>query len=172
MKKVLLTIALLLSVSLLFYGLVLAQGMKEMPMKKPMMVEASGAALWDHLKKMDYTKKWMMWPEKTALYKGTEPHGVLLTTYVNRRAYRAIMTKKGMLPNGSIVVKENYSPDKTLMAITVMYKVRGYNPQAGDWFWAKYAPDGKIEAEGKVEGCISCHGKKKDNDYIFTGPLK
>ncbi len=53
-----------------------------------------------------------------------------------------------------------------------MYKVSGYNPAANDWFWAKYTPDGKIEAEGKIEGCINCHGKKRTNDFIFTGPLK
>lgn len=70
-----------------------------------------------------------------------------MTTYVNGRAYRAIEKKSEMLPVGSIVMKENYSPDKKLMAHTVMYKVKGYIPQGGDWFWAKYAPDGKIEAE-------------------------
>jgi hypothetical protein len=59
-----------------------------------------------------------------------------------------------------------------MTAITVMAKSRAYNPEAGDWFWARYAPDGKIEAEGKVEACIKCHSAKKDNDYLFTGPLK
>jgi hypothetical protein len=113
-----------------------------------------------------------MWPGKTALYKGTEPHGVLLTTYVNGAALKAIEGKKGSLPVGAIVAKENYMPDKKLAAITVMYKVKGYNPQAGDWFWVKYLPDGKIEAEGKVDMCIGCHGSKKENDYVFTGPLK
>lgn len=171
MKRFLLLITLLLSVSIMFFGTVSAQGKPEKAKKKAA-VEATGAALWDHLKQVDYTKKWRMWPGKTALYKGTEPHGVLLTTYVNGPAYRAIMSKRGMLPDSSIVVKENYSLEKKLVAITVMYKVKGYNPQAGDWFWTKYAPDGKIEAEGKVDGCIKCHAAKKDNDYIFTGPLK
>jgi hypothetical protein len=172
MKRFLPTIIFLVSIAVLCPSFVWAQGTKEKPMKKAMAVEPDGKALWDHLKKMDYTKKWKMWPGKAALYKGTEPHGVLLTTYVNGPALNAISGKKGMLPYGSIVVKENYSSEKKLMAYTVMYKVKGYNPSGGDWFWAKYMPDGKIEAEGKVEMCISCHGKKKDNDYLFTGALK
>ena len=31
-------------------------------------------------------------------------------------------------------------------------------------------PDGRIEAEGKAEMCIACHGQKKDNDFIMRSP--
>lgn len=73
------------------------------------------------------------------------------------------------MPNGAIVIKENYGKDQeTLMAITPMYKVDGYNPDAGDWFWAKYGPEGKIMASGKIQGCIDCHKNKKDQDWLFT----
>jgi hypothetical protein len=77
-----------------------------------------------------------------------------------------------MLPDGAIIVKENYSADKKLGALTVMYKVKGYNPQAGDWFWVKYLPDGKVAVEGKVDACINCHASAKANDYVGTAPLK
>lgn len=53
-----------------------------------------------------------------------------------------------------------------------MYKKDAYNPTQGDWFWLKYAPDGTIEKEGKVGGCINCHQSARDNDWIFTGPIK
>ena len=132
---------------------------------------ADGKAIWTYLKEIDYTKL-PMWPGKEAFYPGKEPHGALLTTYVNETALNDIQGKKGTLSAGSIIVKENYMPDKKLAAVTVMYKVAGYNPEAADWFWAKYAPDGNIEAEGKATACISCHGQKKDNDYIMTGALK
>lgn len=105
------------------------------------------------------------------MYKGTEPHGMLLTTYVNDAALNSIKAKKG-LKNGAIIVKENYMPDKKLAAVTVLYKVKGYNPKAGDLFWMKYLPDGKIEASGKVDMCIGCHAKVMDNDYLFTGKVK
>ncbi|MEW6569753.1 MAG: cytochrome P460 family protein [Nitrospirota bacterium] len=115
--------------------------------------------------------RWRLWPGKDKLYKGTEPHGALLKTFVNDEAYWSIKEKKGMA-DGSIIAKENYTADKKFVALTVMYKIKGYNPEAGDWFWAKYAPDGKVEASGKVKECISCHGTKKDNDYIMTEKLK
>lgn len=120
---------------------------------------------------MPYKKEFKLWPGKGEQYKGTEPHGSLLTTYVNDRAMKSIKDKSGML-NNSIVVKENYAPNKELMAITVMYKVKGFNPEGGDWFWAKYDANFKTLASGKVDGCLGCHGTVKDNDYIFTGKVK
>lgn len=133
---------------------------------------ADGKALWAYLTGVKYQETFALWPGKGKLYKGREPHGALLTTYVNEKALGAIEGKKGVMPPGAIVVKENYKPDKKLAAITVMFKVDKYNPEANDWFWVKYEPDGKIQKEGKVGGCIGCHGQVKGNDYFFTGKLK
>jgi hypothetical protein len=88
----------------------------------------------------------------------------------NDSAYYSIKNKAPMT-DGAIIAKENYTADKKFVALTVMYKIKGYNPEAGDWFWVKYAPDGKVLASGKVKGCIQCHSAKKDNDYIFTGKV-
>jgi hypothetical protein len=124
-------------------------------------------------KEKPYTA-WQLWPGKGKLYPGTEPHGALLTTYVNDVALKSIKDQKGMA-DGAIIVKENYMPDKMLAAVTVMYKVKGYNPEVGDWFWMKFAPDGKIEVSGKsgmADMCIGCHAKAKGNDYLFTGTVK
>jgi len=135
---------------------------------------ADGVQLQKYLTKDKPYVKWKLWPGKGKLYKGTEPHGALLTTYVNEAALKSIKAKKG-LKDGSIIVKGNYMPDKKLAAVTVMYKVKGYNPGAGDIFWMKYLPDGKIEASGKsgmVDMCIGCHAKVKGNDYLFTGKVK
>jgi len=131
-----------------------------------------GKALYDYITKESNYLSWKLWPGKGKLYAGTEPHGALLTTYVTDNAFSAIEGKQGSMPYGSIVVKENYMPDKTLAAVTVMYKVKGYDAEHNDWFWLKYAPDGKIDAEGKVDMCYGCHGANKGNDYIFTGVLK
>jgi len=136
------------------------------------MPAANGKDLWSYLTKGKFEQSFTLWPGKGKLYKGTEPHGALLTTYVNQPALEAIQGKKGSMPAGAIIVKENYKPDRDLAAITVMYKVAGFNPEAGDWFWGKYAPDGKVLAEGKVAGCLGCHGKVKGNDFLFTGELK
>jgi hypothetical protein len=93
-----------------------------------------------------------------------------LKLYANDIAIQAVKHGKP-LPEGSILVKENYGKDKkTLVAITPMYKVKGYNPDDRNWLWAKYKKDGTIEAAGKVEGCIQCHRNVKEDDYLFSKP--
>lgn len=116
-------------------------------------------------------KNWDTWPGKGEMYKGTEPHGSLLTTYVNDIALESIKKMSGMA-NNSIIIKENYAPNKKLVAVTAMYKVKGYNPDNGDWFWVKYDADFNVLNEGKVKGCLACHGTVTDNDFIFTGKVK
>lgn len=140
--------------------------------------KANGTILYNYITNESDYKTWQMWPGKDEFYPGKEPHGSLLTTYVTDDTFSAIESGTGELPDGSIIVKENYMPDKSLAAITVMYKEAGYDPSHNDWFWAKYLPDGKIDAEGKVTGCIGCHSQPKTaydnqiNDYIFTSNLK
>ncbi|RJQ18655.1 MAG: hypothetical protein C4560_07065 [Nitrospiraceae bacterium] len=115
-------------------------------------------------------REWAEWPGKGKMYKGREPHGAFLTTYVNETALDSIKKAKGMAEH-SIIVKENYDPGKKLTAVTVMYKVKAYNPEGGDWFWVKYDPDFNVLGEGKIKACLDCHGTVKDNDYIFTGKV-
>lgn len=136
-----------------------------------MMPFPAGGDVRHHIVGHEPYKKWKLWPGKGKMYEGTEPHGALLTVYVNDVALESIKKKKGMT-NNAIVLKENYNKDKKLMAITVMYKVEGYNPEGGDWFWVKYDSQFEILKEGKVKGCMDCHGAAKDNDYIFTGKVK
>ncbi len=134
--------------------------------------EADAKVLWTHIHGPSPYWNWNKWPGKPGLYKGTEPHGMLLQTFVNEIAQRGVYGKTGGVDHGGIVVKENYTPDRTLAAVTVMYKVNGFNPEAGDWFWVKYGPDGAVIKTGKPAGCIACHGTKKDNDYLMTSPIK
>lgn len=133
---------------------------------------AEGKAVYSYITKDNPYHDWALFPGKNKFYKGQHPHGALLTTYVNDVALSGINQKVGTLSGGAIIVKENYMPDKTLGAVTVMYRVDGYNPEAGDWFWAKYNADGSIAKEGKVAGCIGCHTAVINNDWIFTGPVK
>ncbi len=120
-----------------------------------------------HLKAQRYQQSWKFYPGKGALYTGQVPHGMLLTTYVNDPALRALNARATTMPEGAMIVKENYTPDKKLAAVTVMYKVKGFNPSAGDWFWLKYDGSGMVEASGKVAGCIGCHTPSK-RDFVLT----
>ncbi|MCF8105125.1 MAG: cytochrome P460 family protein [Desulfohalobiaceae bacterium] len=124
--------------------------------------------VWEWVTESDPYQGWGYWPEHDGMYPGQSPHGAYLKLYANSIALKALREGKQM-PPGSMIMKANYGKDKeTLMALTPMYKVEGYNPEAGNWFWAKYKPDGEVEASGKVEGCIDCHRAQKDNDWIFT----
>jgi hypothetical protein len=165
MKKNLL-VALVLTITMLLSATaLLAAGGGSMP-------PAKGLDVYDYITKTNPYQKWALFPGKDKFYTGKHPHGALLTTYVSEVALAGLNNKVGTLADGSIIVKENYMPDKTLGAVTVMYRVKGYDPEAGDWFWAKYKANGSIEKEGKVAGCIGCHTAVIANDWIFTGPVK
>ena len=125
----------------------------------------NATALWMYITKEAPYTEWSFWPDHQDTQPGRAPHGPLHKVYVND-----ILLKSAQTPvqYGSIEVKENYSKDNELKAITVMYKIKGFNPEDGDWFWVQYTPDGKAEKEGKVAGCIGCHGTRAKNDFIVV----
>jgi hypothetical protein len=129
-------------------------------------------ALWQYLTVTNPYTKWEQWPGKEGMYPGQSPHGAYLKLYANPVAIQAVRRAEGQsisMPDGAILVKENYGEDRqALMAITPMYRVRGYNPSGGDWFWAKYGPDGKVDVAGKAEGCINCHHAAPGDDWLYT----
>lgn len=136
------------------------------------MPPAEANAFWTYITKTSPYTEWSYLPGHEGMYPGKSPHGAFLKVYVNDVAMKAAEEGQPM-PAGSIIVKENYGEDrKTLMAVTPMYKVEGYNPEAGDWFWGKYGPDGSVMAAGKVDGCIKCHGVQKDKDWRFLEAKK
>ncbi|NPV07344.1 MAG: c-type cytochrome [Anaerolineae bacterium] len=127
--------------------------------------------LWEFLQEANYQENWSTIPGKGLLYRGQDPHGALLSTYLNPEAAQALQERPRLMPHGAIIVKENYTEDETLAAITVMVKSDGYYPDHNDWFWASYGPEGELDVAGPVPGCISCHGAVWSNDYVFSFPL-
>ena len=142
------------------------------PSPTPILPDTTGKAVRDYLRELNYQKTWELWPGKGELYSGSEPHGLLLTTYLNTTALGALTGKAGVMSDGAIIVKENYMPGGALESTTVMYKVAQYNPEHNNWFFTKLMVDGAVAVEGKVPGCQACHSVRKDNDYIYTGSLK
>lgn len=121
-------------------------------------------------------------------YVGTEPHGMVLRSFVNDVAMADLDAGASRFSDGAIIIKENHMPgdvdvsgmtpkqavegfEGDLAVLTYMVKVEGYNPDAGDWFWGRQQPDGTIDAAGKVDGCIGCHTGAAGNDYVFNAPL-
>ena len=138
----------------------------ELPLPEP-----NAQSVWNYLQSAPYTD-WPLFPGTSRFQPGRSPHGAMLITYVNDTARTALTRRTGPfpagpLPDGSIIVKENYTPDRTLDAVTVMYKSAGYNPEHGDWYWLKRAANGNVDAEGMVVGCQNCHSAAA-RDYVLT----
>ena len=134
-----------------------------------MQPDTTAQAVWSFLQEADYRQSWDFWPDREPYYQGTEPHGALLNTYLNATASAALSEGAGPMPSGAMVVKQNHAPDSTLAATTVMYKFEGYAPDAGDWFWAKYGPEGAVQAAGHVDSCLQCHDEAAEGyDYLMT----
>ncbi len=170
--------------TLLFFALMLVlacargeeeagEAMEEAPAAMQMQLpDTTATAVWSYLQSVDYRANWQLFPGKGRLYTGRDPHGALLTTYANEAAHAAVTNKSGSMPAGAVIVKENFMPDSMLAAITVMYKVNGYDPANNNWFWAKLGPDGAVEVAGRGQGCIACHAAQRGNDFVFTSALK
>ena len=138
----------------------------------PVRKEAFEVRMWKYLNSVCY-EQWSPALDDGDFQKSEAPHGALVKTYMNRTA--AGHPKK--LPHGSVIIKENYSPDKKLMAITLMYRTKDYNPEGNDWYWIKYdakgnvaqmdTPKGKMKLAGKAKGCIECHSGAEGDDFAF-----
>jgi len=135
--------------------------------------DTTAADVWAMLTQADYRGNWTLWPGMGELYSGNEPHGMLLTTHLNDAALQALESQAGTMPVGAVLVKENYMPDSTLAATTVMLtRENDHNPEHNGWWWLKRNADGTNEVVGRGAGCPSCHGgQAADNDYVVTGPL-
>ena len=136
-------------------SLVCAPALAEMPKADP-------GALWNHITKVSPYTKWGQWPDYKGVQKSRSPHGDSNQVFVSPNLLKVTAAPA---PYGSIQVKEAYDQGGKLVNITVMYKLKGYNPDAGDWFWAKFTPQGQAGPYGKPRGCIRCHGASK-SDYI------
>jgi hypothetical protein len=59
-----------------------------------------------------------------------------------------------------------------------LYRVKGYDPKNGDWYWMKYlengtlvrtpASEGNQPVAGRVASCINCHSKAAGGDFVFS----
>ena len=106
---------------------------------------ADTAELWDYITKTSPYTQWKFWDDHQGMIEGRAPHGPLHKVYVNDKAYNSSSVP---LEYGAMEVKENYNKAKELNAITVMYKVKGYNPADGDWFWVKWHGKALWETQG------------------------
>lgn len=144
----------------------------------PMMVEPSAdtKAVWD---KISGYQSWPTFPESGTPTMSESHMKMFVLAHHNDVVAKAITDKTIPLPDGSIIVKDNFmkADDKMPMAVTVMSK------QGGQWYWIEASPDGKVIVDDMVdkgkplEGtevkmCVGCHSSWKDNDYVGTHKFK
>jgi len=130
------------------------------------------ASVLDYLEREDFRENWDLWPGKGRQYEGSAPHGALLTVYLNDLALEAVQSRRGTMPLGAMVIKDNFSADGILNATTLMYKRMVPDSDSGPWFWMKWQPEETIEAAGAVDSCLGCHGMASANDYLMTGSIQ
>ncbi len=130
----------------------------------------TGAKLFTRITVEDPYRDWSQFPDHQGTLPSALPHGPMSRVFINGVVESAIDNFNVALPEGSIIVKENVdtSPEVTEAALTVMWKIDGFDPENNDWFWANMTPEGQIVAEGRVQGCIACHGGARANDFVFV----
>jgi cytochrome P460 len=131
----------------------------------------SAEVLWDRIAvESDYTD-YGFWPGHEGDSPGQSPHGAFHRIYVNRTLLSALPIANRTAPNGTLIVKDNLNSAREIDSITVMAKIDGFDPENGDWYWAKYGPDGSVQAAGALAGCITCHAGVAANDYVILRRL-
>lgn len=125
----------------------------------------------------DYST-WDLFPGSINFNPSAAPHGDFARIFANQTAQDDTQN----FADGSIIIKRNYQSDTAdddYDSVTLMQKRDGYSPDAGDWFWAKYNPDGSVQLNGEgaplagqiglggTMGCIPCHSGAEGDDYVF-----
>ena len=130
----------------------------------------TGAKLFTGITQDDPYQQWAQFSDYQGTLPSALPHGPMSRVFINGVVESALENFDGSLPDGSIIVKGNIgtSPNVTEAALTVMWKVSGFDAANNDWFWANMSPTGEIVAEGKVATCIACHGRARANDFVFV----
>ena len=105
------------------------------------------------------------------------PHGTFSKTYANKIA----ADDPAKLPIGSVLVREDYDAKRKRLSISVMYRVKDYDPAHVNWYWMQFTENGEIartpEKEGKkpiagkVSSCSNCHAKAPGKDFVFSNLL-
>lgn len=132
---------------------------------------AAQAAMGDH--RPDYADWTRLNPQKNFI---TSAHPTAKDVYVNDVGAEAALSRSFPFPEGSELVKESIDTDTlSVVVITAMRKVAGFDPVNGDWQYGMFErmDDGSfggmwIEAGTDMHTmCVTCHTGAAANDYAF-----
>lgn len=125
---------------------------------------------WLYLKANNY-KNWSAGPsaETDLSFSDSDAHGSYVKLYMNRTA----AGNASKLPDGSVIVMENFDQFKTLDSIAVMYRSDSYSKKSKNWYWVQYKPDGSLVKQssknqsGVINSCIKCHSDAGGGDMSY-----
>ncbi len=154
-------------------GAILASGMGMAGAAGAGAAPPAARALWQQVLKLQRDRAVL--PESHPFQPGSRSVDALTADLANARAARAISRAGGILkvrkyPDGSLLVKENFSASRHLNGIAAMLKQKGYDTADRNWVMATFRPDGRPVAMGRIQSCISCHAMAKQQDFVFAPP--
>lgn len=128
---------------------------------------------------MDQIEDYEQWDHYAGLdthFESGHPGDVWVIAYGNETGLEAVEQQQIPVPQGTVLVKEEYHEDgaEDPFAVTVMEKL---SDEQGDWYWLKADPELQqvvegpegIALEGTEElGCINCHAAEEDNDFLMA----
>jgi hypothetical protein len=135
------------------------------PVTEPVGPDTTPKAVRDWLETERYRERWVLWPDSLPIRPATEPHhGALLTGYANPIAIDALERGLTPLPDGSILLVEDYAADTTLTSVSVMVRAGEAGPEDGGWGFVRLGSAGEIDPGGAT-ACAACH--VLDPDRVF-----
>jgi len=128
----------------------------------------TGAALFRSITEVDPYTNWAQFPEAEGVVPSLPPHGEMSETRINNVVVSGMENFSGTLGDGAIIVKRSVGGDTDeAEALTIMWKVSGFDPANNDWFWANITESGVVNAQGTIETCVRCHNAARGNDFVF-----
>jgi hypothetical protein len=115
---------------------------------------------------------WRGWNKTTPTPYLSGEHRSWATIYFDELAAKSSQSADGQFLPCAKIVKVHFA-DASGTAIRKLFLMAkmpaGFDPNHGDWWYGNYDASigaGMIE-QGAVEGCISCHQRASDLDYVF-----
>ncbi|MBN1678856.1 MAG: hypothetical protein JW966_01100 [Anaerolineae bacterium] len=168
-----------LGTSLLLAALVLLGDRSPMPpvgAQEPDLPPPTAAGVWDYITTQNPYTAWGTWPadrwtDFEGVFESAMPYSTTVRLFVNAIALDAAHVDS-TLPAGSMLVLESYGgpvdAPGDMASISVMFKVPGYDPANGDWFWLQTSPDGAdVAFEGREPLCSGCHSQPGHVDRML-----
>ena len=139
---------------------------------RPQTPEEFHDTFWRYLVKKDAAyNTWKALEHELPKDEVENPHSTVSRTYANEVAAK----DPEKLPLGSILVREDYDDKRKRQSVSVLYRVKDYDKEHGNWYYLRFTETGAImkgqdtkPLAGKVASCIECHAKASGKDFVFS----